>query len=391
MESLIDFIHFCLRDGLFWFKLLKRNVNKFFALNNFSKMALILTQQQKIEIVSLYLEGYLTQDDIVTEINQKYFNGERRLKQSTVSKLIRKFRETGSVATKPRTGRPQVSENVKQQIMELVQNNVHSSVRGISKEINVSKSSVWNTLKQAKFHPYKMQITFRILEIDYQTRMDFCNLFLERMNAGEISSETVLWSDESLFYLNGVHNKQNYRYWCQQNPGWMSERRYKTDAKVMVWTGVIGQHIIGPYFFEDTVTQYSYLELLETFVLPELRRLGINPNNIWFMQDGAGPHFALTVRAFLNATFPNWIGRGGPFPWPPRSPDLTPLDFFLWGVIKHRIFQTEPRDLEDLIQRIEDAHNQILPETLNRVHMEFNRRIRVCLARNGRHVEPFIR
>ena len=33
------------------------------------------------------------------------------------------------------------------------------------------------------------------------------------------------------------------------------------------------------------------------------------------------------------ARFPDaWIGRGGPIPWPPRSPDLSPLDFFPVGV-----------------------------------------------------------
>jgi len=26
-----------------------------------------------------------------------------------------------------------------------------------------------------------------------------------------------------------------------------------------------------------------------------------------------------------------WIGQGGPMAWPPRSPDLIPMDFFLWG------------------------------------------------------------
>jgi len=37
---------------------------------------------------------------------------------------------------------------------------------------------------------------------------------------------------------------------------------------------------------------------------------------------------------FLDATFPNrWIGRDGPTPWPPRSPDITTsLDFFLCHV-----------------------------------------------------------
>ena len=50
---------------------------------------------------------------------------------------------------------------------------------------------------------------------------------------------------------------------------------------------------------------------------------------LWFQHDGAPPHFALDVRNHLNRRFGHrWIGRGGPIPWPPRSPDLNPLDFF---------------------------------------------------------------
>ena len=56
---------------------------------------------------------------------------------------------------------------------------------------------------------------------------------------------------------------------------------------------------------------------------------------IIFQQDGAPPHWGSHVRRFLDATFPNrWTGRDGPTPWPPRSPDITPLDFFLWGYVK---------------------------------------------------------
>lgn len=35
---------------------------------------------------------------------------------------------------------------------------------------------------------------------------------------------------------------------------------------------------------------------------------------------------------FLDQRFEEWIGRAGTVPWPPRSPDLTPLDFFLVGL-----------------------------------------------------------
>lgn len=36
-----------------------------------------------------------------------------------------------------------------------------------------------------------------------------------------------------------------------------------------------------------------------------------------------------------------WIGRGGPVLWPPRSPDLTHLDFFLWGYLKNLSIETQ--------------------------------------------------
>lgn len=37
-----------------------------------------------------------------------------------------------------------------------------------------------------------------------------------------------------------------------------------------------------------------------------------------------------------------WIGRQGAIEWPPRSPDLTSLDYLLWGYIKERVYQNIP-------------------------------------------------
>ena len=72
-----------------------------------------------------------------------------------------------------------------------------------------------------------------------------------------------------------------------------------------------------------------------------------------FQQDGATPHFALTVRAYLDHTFPGrWISHCGPLPWPPHSPDLTPCDFWLWGMVKERVYSRKVRDINDLKDRI---------------------------------------
>ena len=76
----------------------------------------------------------------------------------------------------------------------------------------------------------------------------------------------------------------------------------------------------------------------------------------WFQQGGAPPYYHRVVRDYLDETFANkWIGRGSVNAWPPRSPDLTPLDFFLWGVVKEQVYQSPIRNCEDLKTRIRNA------------------------------------
>ena len=71
----------------------------------------------------------------------------------------------------------------------------------------------------------------------------------------------------------------------------------------------------------------TYLQMLE-LMIPRLNELFENENEVYFQQDGAPPHFHVNVRNFLARTFSErWIGRrGNATEFPPRSPDLTPLD-----------------------------------------------------------------
>lgn len=51
--------------------------------------------------------------------------------------------------------------------------------------------------------------------------------------------------------------------------------------------------------------------------------------NMYYQQDGAPAHNSRIVQEFLEVTFgEKFIATHGPVEWPPRSPDLTPLDFF---------------------------------------------------------------
>ena len=109
-----------------------------------------------------------------------------------------------------------------------------------------------------------------------------------------------------------------------------------------------------------------------------------------FVQDGAPSHFSCFVTDVLNERFPDaWIGRGGPIPWPPRSPDLSPLDFFLWGYIKNIVCAEKIRNIQHLQERITSATVTVTRDMIQKTWQEIEFRLDVSRATNGAHIEMF--
>ncbi|KAJ4438577.1 hypothetical protein ANN_14524 [Periplaneta americana] len=109
--------------------------------------------------------------------------------------------------------------------------------------------------------------------------------------------------------------------------------------------------------------------MLET-TISRLNYLFENENGFYFQQDGAPAHFHVNVRNFLDRTHnQRWIGRrGSAAEFPPRSADLTPPDFYLWGALKDTVYATKPQALEKLRVQIEHACNDIPLATIHRHH-----------------------
>jgi hypothetical protein len=83
------------------------------------------------------------------------------------------------------------------------------------------------------------------------------------------------------------------------------------------------------------ITGIVYLDMLQQFLIPQLEE-DDQEGRIHFQQDGATLHYLVKVREYLNTRFPGrWIDRAAPIAWPPRSPDLTLLEIFLWGFVNH--------------------------------------------------------
>jgi len=127
--------------------------------------------------------------------------------------------------------------------------------------------------------------------------------------------------------------------------------------------------------------------MLELYVAPQLEEF---QPWIIFQQDGASPHWVSDIRRFLNAKFPNrWTGRDGPTSWPPRSPDITPLEFFLWGYVTDKVFSKPVPDITNLKARITDASVTITEDILENTWRETDCRLDVLRATKGAHVKVY--
>lgn len=159
---------------------------------------------------------------------------------------------------------------------------------------------------------------------------------------------------------------------------------------------MVGNFIIGPVILPQRLTSEIYLQHLQNTLFDLLEDLPIQlRREMWFMHDGAPPHFGVTVRSYLNQQYPNkWIGRGddAPVSWPPRSPDFNPLDYFLWGHLKSIVYKTPVRNEEQLWRRIQDATNDIRndEEVMQRVLFNLIRRLNLCMDVNGQNFEQFL-
>jgi len=69
------------------------------------------------------------------------------------------------------------------------------------------------------------------------------------------------------------------------------------------------------------------------------------------------------------------ISRFGHVPWPPRSPDLSMCDFFLWGYLKSRVYTHKPRMLNDLKEAIRQEICPIDRQLLARVMEDFKKKV----------------
>lgn len=91
-----------------------------------------------------------------------------------------------------------------------------------------------------------------------------------------------------------------------QNPPEFREAHTQFPQEVNVWADIFDDQIVGPFFIDGNLDGPTYLQLSEEAAIPRVVRTVEDDEEGFdhiFQQDGAPPHFALALRAYLDVEF----------------------------------------------------------------------------------------
>ena len=119
--------------------------------------------------------------------------------------------------------------------------------------------------------------------------------------------------------------------------------------------------------------------MLKTKLWPVVRGRATR-RQLWYQQDGARPHTTELVREWLASKFGSRvISHKTDRPWPPHSPDLSPLDYWFWGACLAEIRRVKPATLELLVETVEEFAAHLSPADVRKAVRDIRkRRPRVC-------------
>jgi len=210
------------------------------------------------------------------------------------------------------------------------------SIRTSAKDTSLSTGTTHTIARRVlQLYPYRLVVVQALTDYDKLVRVDACQRLLPLFTPEKI----FVFTDEALFRTDGMVNRWNCRIWDHQRPDDFYAEQGQSSAHVMVWAAMTADHVFGPYFFPATVTAADYAAVISEIFFEELISKYGSATDVWFQQDGAPAHTAVVTKELLRGFFDSRvISHGCDYEWPPRSPDLTPCDFYLWGIVKDMVY-----------------------------------------------------
>jgi len=282
-------------------------------------------------------------------------NRQRYPDRRTIENSYRIMRETGSIPRQPILYAGRARRDV-DDILDIFDDNPSTSTRRASNQLGISHSTVFRAIREDNRYPYHLTTVQELLPRDMELRMAFGRWYVQQCHERRNFPDRIIWTDEATFTRAGIFNSRNSHLWSHDNPHGTREHHFQHQFSVNVWLGVCGQHMTQPVFLPGRLNSIDFYNLLQTDISTALLEAMQPEEELWWQMDGCPAHNARRITNWLNQHYPGrWIGRYGSVHWPARSPDLTPLDFYVWGRLKSEVYRVPIQDIDHLIARIRES------------------------------------
>lgn len=302
----------------------------------------------------------------------------------TVSRICRRFNQTGSAAKKLKTGRtPKTTPRDDRILRRMAMANQFQSLGRLNAtwsqqiQIQTSMKTARRRLSHFGLHSRIARRKPLISLVNRQRRLRWCTRV--RGWTTEENWSKLVFSDESKFNLDFDDGRT--RVWRSNGdamlPRNLSMLRRRSNVSVMVW-GCITIHGVGELVVVDgNVNQQVYINILAENLKQSIANTFGDENMPFFFQhDNAPAHKARSVERWLDDNGIQTIQ------WPAQSPDINIIEN-LWDDIGKAVQRDRPSSRQELIASIFRAWENITPLTIERLYQSLPRRIRAVIRAHG--------
>ncbi|XP_051164458.1 uncharacterized protein LOC127283547 [Leptopilina boulardi] len=354
------------------------------------------TARHYMEMVMLYGEHGYNAHQAAAAFRQRH--PALRPNHNTILRVIQRGNENGNLVpdNRNRAGAPRRARNPanEERILQYIHQHPTHSIRQMVRALQLSYWTVQQILRGDGLHAYHYRQVQALHEGDNERRMAFCRWLVAQHEQDPTFRDRILYTDEATFPRSGTFNYHNNHEWRHENPHLAIRCRHQRRMSLNVWCGVVGDLLIGPFFFDGHLNRDIYANFITNELPRLLTEAGLTQeqiNRIYHQQDGAPPHRPEEVLNRIRVIFGDRIiALGAEREWPPRSPDLNVLDFHVWGQVKDYVYRVEIETIEQLRNRILDGFATITPEMLRHSTQSVIRRAMCCIEQNGGNFEQFL-
>ena len=343
----------------------------FYATLNFFSIMVRLTDVQRGRAIVLLMQGQ----------RQQQVANHFGVNISTIERLVRRLRETGHLADRPRSGRPRVTSRRQDRticLAHLLNRHLTATETALNTvgthNRQISPKTVGSRLHEIGLRARRPYVGLPLTQARRLRRMAWLTAHAPRLFPMR-QWRQVLFTGESRFTHCADGRRRVYRS-CRERfaDACVVERDRFVGGSVMVWGGIA--HGIKSQLIivagNMTAVRYRY-EILCPVAVPLVQQ-----RNLILQLDNARPHVARVCQDFLANN------NIAPLAWPPYSPDLTPIEH-VWDELDRRVrkCRNPPATLAQLRNALIDEWNNIPMRTVNALVNSIQRRIRAAMAARG--------